>query len=203
MQAIQRGKQPMPPRLMVYGTEGIGKSTLAANAPKPVFVQTEDGLNEIACEKFPLSASVDDVLAALAELGAEQHDYQTVVVDSLDWLERLIWDAVCREFRVSSIEKADGGYLCNRPSDCRLRRGNPLTLCGLHPAPARAERRPCDGRRKGSIGSTGEAPLAAGVEGGRGESDHQRTVDGGGACESLRCLHILRVQVGAYLPIPR
>ncbi|HRT94377.1 MAG TPA: AAA family ATPase, partial [Planctomycetota bacterium] len=63
MQAIQRGKQPMPPRLMVYGTEGIGKSTLAANAPKPIFVQTEDGLNEIACEKFPLAASVDDVLA--------------------------------------------------------------------------------------------------------------------------------------------
>ncbi|HPD13885.1 MAG TPA: ATP-binding protein, partial [Planctomycetota bacterium] len=110
MQAIQRGKQPMPPRLMVYGTEGIGKSTLAANAPKPIFVQTEDGLNEIACEKFPLAASVDDVLAALTELGAEQHDYQTVVIDSLDWLERLIWDAVCREFRVSSIEKADGGY---------------------------------------------------------------------------------------------
>lgn len=110
MQTIQRGKQPMPPRLMVYGTEGIGKSTLAANAPKPVFVQTEDGLNEIACEKFPLATNVDDVLAALAELNAEQHDYQTVVIDSLDWLERLIWDAVCREFRVSSIEKADGGY---------------------------------------------------------------------------------------------
>ena len=110
MQAIQRGKQPMPPRLMVYGTEGIGKSTLASNAPRPIFIQTEDGLNEIACEKFPLAASVDDVLAALTELGTEQHDYQTVVIDSLDWLERLIWDAVCREFRVSSIEKADGGY---------------------------------------------------------------------------------------------
>ena len=95
---------------MVYGTEGIGKSTLAANAPKPIFVQTEDGLGEIACEKFPLSTSVDDVLAALAELGTEQHDYQTVVIDSLDWLERIIWDAVCREFRVASIEKADGGY---------------------------------------------------------------------------------------------
>lgn len=110
MQAIQRGKQPMPPRLMVYGTEGIGKSTLAANAPKPIFVQTEDGLGEIACEKFPPAASVDNVLAALGELRQVKHDYQSVVVDSLDWLERLIWDAVCREFRVSSIEKADGGY---------------------------------------------------------------------------------------------
>jgi len=110
METIQRGKTPMPPRLLVYGTEGIGKSTLAANAPKPIFVQTEDGLGEIACEKFPLATSVDDVLAALAELDTEQHDYQTVVLDSLDWTERLIWDAVCQEFRATCIEKADGGY---------------------------------------------------------------------------------------------
>jgi len=110
METIQRGKQPMPPRLMIYGTEGIGKSTLAANAPKPVFVQTEDGLGEIDCDKFPLPASVEDVLAALGELQSAEHPYQTVVVDSLDWLERLIWDEVCKEFHVSCIEKADGGY---------------------------------------------------------------------------------------------
>ncbi len=110
MEAIQRGKMPMPPRLMVYGTEGIGKSTLAANAPKPVFIQTEDGLGEIVCDKFPLATSVEDVLAALDELARAQHDYQTVVLDSLDWTERLIFDAVCREFRATCIEKADGGY---------------------------------------------------------------------------------------------
>jgi hypothetical protein len=110
MQQVQTGKSPMPPRLMIYGTEGIGKSSCAAHAPKPVFVQTEDGLGEIECAKFPLAASVDDVLAALSELNAEQHDYQTVVLDSLDWTERLIFDAVCREYRVTSIEKADGGY---------------------------------------------------------------------------------------------
>ena len=85
-------------------------STLAANAPKPIFVQTEDGLNEIACEKFPLATRIEHVLTALEELAQTEHDYQTVVLDSLDWTERLIWDAVCAEFRVSSIEKADGGY---------------------------------------------------------------------------------------------
>jgi len=100
----------MPPRIMVYGTEGIGKSTLAAQAPKPIFIQTEDGLSEIACEKFPLAATVEDVLNALAELNTTEHKFQTVVIDSLDWLERLIWDAICREYRVTSIEKADGGY---------------------------------------------------------------------------------------------
>lgn len=110
IEQVQRGKQPMPPRLLIYGTEGIGKSTLAANAPKAVFIPTEDGLGEIDCARFPLAANVDDVLAALGELASAEHDYQTVVIDSLDWTERLIFDAVCREFRAVNIEKADGGY---------------------------------------------------------------------------------------------
>ena len=110
MDAIQRGKTPMPPRLLVYGTEGIGKSTYAANAPKSIFVQTEDGLNEIDCDSFPLAETFDNVISALSELYSEQHDYQTVAIDSLDWLERLIWDDVCREYGVKSIEKVDGGY---------------------------------------------------------------------------------------------
>lgn len=107
---IQRGLTPAPPRIMLYGVEGIGKSTFASEAPKPIFVQTEDGLAQIACDKFPLAASYEEVTASLASLRDEQHDYETVVIDSLDWLERLIWDAVCKEYGVKSIEKADGGY---------------------------------------------------------------------------------------------
>jgi len=107
---IQTGKRPMPPRIMTYGTEGIGKSTFASQAPAPIFVQTEDGLDQINCAKFPLAKSLEDVVAALGELAAEKHDFQTVVIDSLDWLERLIWDDVCRKYGVTSIEKADGGY---------------------------------------------------------------------------------------------
>ena len=110
LEQVHRGKRSAPPRLMLYGTEGIGKSTFAAQAPRAVFVPTEDGLNEIACDSLPLARSVGDVTAALSELGSEAHEYQTVVVDSLDWLERLIWDEVCREYGVKSIEKADGGY---------------------------------------------------------------------------------------------
>ena len=107
---IERGRQPLPPRLILYGTEGIGKSTFASHAPKPIFVPTEDGLSEIDCERFPLAKTVDDVLTALAELHVEKHDYQTVAVDSLDWLERLIFDDLCRQYNVPSIEKVDGGY---------------------------------------------------------------------------------------------
>lgn len=110
MQQIQTGRTSSPPRIMVYGTEGIGKSTLAARAPHPIFVQTEDGLGEIDCHKFPLAGTFDDVTATLAELHTEEHDFQSVVVDSLDWLERLIWDTVCESYGAKSIEKVDGGY---------------------------------------------------------------------------------------------
>jgi len=110
MQQIQTGKSPAPPRILIYGTEGIGKSTSAAQAPKPIFIQTEDGLGEIDCHRFPLATSFSDVLGALKELHQAEHDYETVVIDSLDWLEQLIWDAVCKNYGVNSIEKVDGGY---------------------------------------------------------------------------------------------
>jgi hypothetical protein len=107
---VQRGRTPKPPRLLVYGTEGIGKSTFAAGAPRPIFLQTEDGLDEIHCDKFPLATTFDDITNAMTELRQEQHDYETVVIDSLDWLERMIWDRVCQESGVKTIEKADGGF---------------------------------------------------------------------------------------------
>ena len=74
---IERGRQSVPPRIVLYGTEGIGKSTFASQAPAPIFVPTEDGLSEIDCERFPLAKSIDDVLTALAELHVEPHDHQT------------------------------------------------------------------------------------------------------------------------------
>ena len=86
LQTIQRGKQPLPPRLVLYGTEGIGKSTFGSQCPAPVFIQTEDGLAEIDCDKFPLATSFDDIVGYVNSLLNEPHEYQTVVIDSLDWL---------------------------------------------------------------------------------------------------------------------
>lgn len=65
LEQIQSGKSSSPPRLLIYGTEGIGKSTIAANAPNPIFIQTEDGLGEIDCHKFPLATKLEEVFAAL------------------------------------------------------------------------------------------------------------------------------------------
>ncbi len=110
LDTITTGRQPQPPRIMIYGSEGVGKSTFAASAPEPVFIQTEDGLSEIDTSKFPLCGCYDDVVQQLKAVRDGEHKFQTLCIDSLDWLERLIWDRVCADYGVKSIEKADGGY---------------------------------------------------------------------------------------------
>ena len=110
LEKIHRGRRQNPPRLLIYGTEGIGKSTTAAGAPNPIFLPTEDGLDQIDCASFPLATQLSDVEEALRVLNHERHAYETVVIDSADWLERLVWDALCEQYGVSGIEKVDGGY---------------------------------------------------------------------------------------------
>ncbi|MBX3363994.1 MAG: ATP-binding protein [Phycisphaeraceae bacterium] len=105
---IERGTRAAPRRVLLYGTHGIGKSTFGAMADRPIFIQTEDGLANIDVDRFPLAVGYGDVLAALGELYTQEHEYRTVVIDSLDWLERLIWGEVCAKRGVESIE--DIGY---------------------------------------------------------------------------------------------
>ncbi|MFV0444424.1 MAG: AAA family ATPase, partial [Planctomycetaceae bacterium] len=71
-------------------------TTFGAMAPQPIFIPTEDGLAGIDVPRFPLAGSFEEVLAALMALYTEPHDYRTVVLDSLDWTERLVWNEVVR-----------------------------------------------------------------------------------------------------------
>ena len=93
---VTQGRQHQPRRVMLYGVHGIGKSTFGALAPQPIFIQTEDGLANLECARFPLATTFDEVMSALMELYSEPHEFQTVVIDSLDWLETLIWNEVVR-----------------------------------------------------------------------------------------------------------
>lgn len=108
LSSLRKGGMNKPPRLVVYGTEGIGKTTFAASAPNPVFLDIEDGRQSVADSDGWNIASFDECMEALGVLYTENHDFQTVVIDSLDWLERLIWEKVCRDQNVKSIE--DIGY---------------------------------------------------------------------------------------------
>lgn len=94
LDTITTGKQPRPRGTLVYGPGGVGKSTFAANAPGAIFLPVEDGLADIDCARFPLFHKLDDFQAAMRTLYREDHDYKTVIIDSLDWLERLIWAEV-------------------------------------------------------------------------------------------------------------
>ena len=109
LEQVKSGRATAPRRVMLYGTHGIGKSTFGAMSPKPIFLQTEDGLGEIDCDKLPLTESFEQAIAALSELYTEKHPYRTIVVDSLDWLERLIWADVCKKRNVESIEDVGFG----------------------------------------------------------------------------------------------
>ncbi len=108
LEHIIKGKEVKPRRTFVYGTQGIGKSSWAANSTNPIFIPTEDGLNEIDCEKFPVAKAFEDVMNALSALYTDKHGYKTIVIDSVDWLERMIWAEVCRKREVGSID--DIGY---------------------------------------------------------------------------------------------
>ena len=74
LDSITTGRQPQPPRIMIYGSEGVGKSTFAASAPKPIFVQTEDGLSEIDRATFPLCAAYAEVVEQREATRAGEHE---------------------------------------------------------------------------------------------------------------------------------
>ncbi len=93
---------------LTYGTSGVGKTTFAADMPNSVFIQTEDGAGSLTLQAFPLAKSYDDVMAAITAL-CEKHEYKTVVIDSLDHLEPLIWKKVCEDNNVKSIEQLTYG----------------------------------------------------------------------------------------------
>jgi hypothetical protein len=104
------GKGNLPPRGLFFGPEKIGKSTFAASAPSPVFIQTEDGLDEIGAARFPKARTLDEVYSQLNKVRNSPHSFFSLAIDSLDWLERLIWAKVMGNYNVKSIEKAAGGY---------------------------------------------------------------------------------------------
>lgn len=80
------GKQNLPPRICIYGSHGIGKSTVASQFPKPIFISTEDGISSLDVTSFPQAKTVDEVIENIKTLIKEDHEFKTVVIDSVDWL---------------------------------------------------------------------------------------------------------------------
>jgi hypothetical protein len=90
LNSIKRGQEIKPPRIFVYGVEGIGKTTFAAGAPNPIFLQSEDGQGALDIARFPAVESTAQVFEAIGTLLNEEHDFGTLAVDSVDWLEQIV-----------------------------------------------------------------------------------------------------------------
>jgi len=105
---VTKGKIDVPHFVLVFGPDGVGKSSFGAGAPSVIFLGTEEGTSNLDVARFPAPNKFSDVVQAIEELSKENHDYKTLVVDSLDWLEPLVWSAVCTEGGQKSIE--DFGY---------------------------------------------------------------------------------------------
>lgn len=109
--SIRRNTALAAPRVLVYGVEGIGKSTFAAGAPSPVFIQTEDGLGALQVDHFPIATRVSDVLDAIGSLFSDDHEFKTVVIDSLDWLETLIWRDIEAKYDAKDLAYGKGAMI--------------------------------------------------------------------------------------------
>ena len=107
--SITKGAGQKPPIVVIHGSPGIGKSTFGACAPNPIFLRTEDGLGMLSPDTFPMAKTWGDVMSALGAIYSEQHDYKTLVIDSLSALEPVIWAQVAADAKKSSVEELGYG----------------------------------------------------------------------------------------------
>ena len=108
LQKIKRGGESLPPRVSLSGPEGIGKSTFGASAPSPLFISQEDGLTGLDHVARVNPESFADVLALVDEITANGSEFKTLVIDTVDWLERSIHSFICDRDSKSGVE--DYGY---------------------------------------------------------------------------------------------
>jgi len=98
---ITKGKQTRAQRVVIYGVESVGKSTFAAKFPRPLFLDIEGGTSHLDVDRCDIG-TWKQLTDALTE--AKATDYQTVVIDSADWAERLCVEDLLATSKKTSIE---------------------------------------------------------------------------------------------------
>lgn len=108
---IEKGIQKKSQRVVIYGPEGIGKTTLAAAFPNPVFIDTEGGTSHLDVARTPRPGSWSALKEMLLSLKKDRQGFETLVIDTVDWAERLCEAHVISQAaneKIRSIE--DFGY---------------------------------------------------------------------------------------------
>lgn len=116
MQVIKQAT-PTAPKLMIYGLSGVGKSTLASKLKNPIFIDMEGGLNYMDAARTPTLTSYASVLKVLGELfnvaEAGKREYDTIVIDSVDWLVRKVVEkaaGIDKNKLDETLNRSNGGY---------------------------------------------------------------------------------------------
>jgi hypothetical protein len=112
---VKRGKIKTAHRYVIYGPEGIGKSSLLASAPAPIVIDIEDGTGNLDIPRYMfrdeqaghVPRTFTDVLDAITDLTDNEHSYKTLGIDTADRLESLIWQhMLARDSKSSALNKS-------------------------------------------------------------------------------------------------
>lgn len=101
---VTSGRVEEPLAVLLYGVEGIGKSSFAAGAPAPIFLDPDSGTRRLDVQRFPKPETWADCLEAFEELLNEKHGYKTFVTDTADALEAIVHAEICRRGSKRGIE---------------------------------------------------------------------------------------------------
>lgn len=101
---ITRGRMAKPLKCVIYGPEGIGKSTLASQFPDPVFIDTEGSTNFMDVARLPAPSSWAQLKEEVEYIKGHPDTCKTLVLDTADWAEKLCTEEVCATKKVDGIE---------------------------------------------------------------------------------------------------
>lgn len=114
---IVKGQALTAPKLMLYGLSGVGKSSLAAKLKNPLFLDFEGGLNYLGVDRTPQYLDLDEFYKDLIELyrkaEAGKREYDTIVIDSVDWLVRKVVEkaaGIDKHNLTETLNRSNGGY---------------------------------------------------------------------------------------------
>lgn len=135
LEAVQSSKQVRPRRTVLYGPHGIGKSTWGSKWPNPIFLPCEDGISDIDVPAFPHAITLQEAWEPVMELSTSEHPYQTLVIDTVDWLEKLVQKRICEASDKEAITDFDWGKgygACNKKFHDYLKALNGCRDAGMH-----------------------------------------------------------------------